>query len=232
MPRPKDPEKLPLLARTATQVFIENGYRRTQVADVARAMGVAKGTVYLYVESKEALFDLAARSTDPGWRAPDHLPVPTPAAGSTLAYLVGRLAEESQFPVLAEAAGRDRPSDAHADVQAEVSSILGELYDTLARNRDIIKLVDRCAPELPELSAAFYGVARTGLPALIRTYVTARQKSGALRAHVDVDVAARTVLETISFWAIHHHWDPAPSPVDDRNVREAILHFVAGALLP
>ena len=35
----------------ATDVFIERGYRQTQMADVARAMGVAKGTVYLYVVS-------------------------------------------------------------------------------------------------------------------------------------------------------------------------------------
>jgi Bacterial regulatory proteins, tetR family len=52
------------LLDAATRVFIAQGYRRTQVADVAEAMRVAKGTVYLYVESKEALFDAALRYAD------------------------------------------------------------------------------------------------------------------------------------------------------------------------
>ena len=32
--------------------------------DVAKALRVAKGTLYVYVESKEALFDLVARCAD------------------------------------------------------------------------------------------------------------------------------------------------------------------------
>ena len=44
------------LLACATRVFIAQGYRRTQMSDVAEALGVAKGTLYLYVESKQALF--------------------------------------------------------------------------------------------------------------------------------------------------------------------------------
>ena len=57
-------DRLARLVECATQVFITQGYRRTQMADVAKALGVAKGTLYLYVESKEALFDLVVRSAD------------------------------------------------------------------------------------------------------------------------------------------------------------------------
>ena len=37
------------LIRAATEVFIARGYRLTQMADVAEAVGVAKGTLYGYV---------------------------------------------------------------------------------------------------------------------------------------------------------------------------------------
>jgi len=43
------------LVRGATEVFIARGYRLTQMSDVAEAVGVAKGTLYGYVESKDAL---------------------------------------------------------------------------------------------------------------------------------------------------------------------------------
>ena len=40
----------------AEQLFIQFGYRRTTMDDVARRAGVAKGTLYLYFESKADLF--------------------------------------------------------------------------------------------------------------------------------------------------------------------------------
>src|SRR5688500_10486698 len=43
------------LLRAATDVFAERGFFQSQVADVARAAGVAAGTVYLYFRSKDDL---------------------------------------------------------------------------------------------------------------------------------------------------------------------------------
>ena len=43
------------ILRAATDVFAERGYFTAQVADVARAAGVAAGTVYLYFRSKDDL---------------------------------------------------------------------------------------------------------------------------------------------------------------------------------
>jgi AcrR family transcriptional regulator len=53
MPRTIPAGRLEQLVECATRVFIDQGYRRTQMADVADALGVAKGTLYLCVESKE-----------------------------------------------------------------------------------------------------------------------------------------------------------------------------------
>ena len=39
----------------ATALFLHYGYKKTSMGDVARAAGVAKGTVYLYFESKADL---------------------------------------------------------------------------------------------------------------------------------------------------------------------------------
>jgi TetR/AcrR family transcriptional regulator, fatty acid metabolism regulator protein len=48
-------EKRDAILRAATQVFARRGYFQSQVADVARAAGVAAGTVYLYFRSKDDL---------------------------------------------------------------------------------------------------------------------------------------------------------------------------------
>jgi TetR/AcrR family fatty acid metabolism transcriptional regulator len=47
--------KRDLILRAAIDVFAERGYFNAQVADVARAAGVAAGTVYLYFKNKDDL---------------------------------------------------------------------------------------------------------------------------------------------------------------------------------
>ena len=48
-------DKRDAILRAATQVFARHGYFQSQVADIARAAGVAAGTVYLYFRSKDDL---------------------------------------------------------------------------------------------------------------------------------------------------------------------------------
>src|SRR5260221_3958611 len=43
------------ILRAATRVFARNGYFNSKVADIARAAGVADGTVYLYCKGKEEI---------------------------------------------------------------------------------------------------------------------------------------------------------------------------------
>jgi TetR/AcrR family transcriptional regulator, fatty acid metabolism regulator protein len=61
--RPVVNDKREAILRAATQVFARNGYFNSKVADIAKAAGVADGTVYLYFKSKEeilhSIFDVA-----------------------------------------------------------------------------------------------------------------------------------------------------------------------------
>jgi AcrR family transcriptional regulator len=43
------------IMEAATELFVQHGYRKTSVDDVAREAGVAKGTVYLYFKTKADL---------------------------------------------------------------------------------------------------------------------------------------------------------------------------------
>jgi TetR/AcrR family fatty acid metabolism transcriptional regulator len=56
-PRSQAPvlDKRDAILKAATEIFARNGFFQSQVADVARAAGVAAGTVYLYFRSKDDL---------------------------------------------------------------------------------------------------------------------------------------------------------------------------------
>src|SRR5689334_14491707 len=129
MSRRIPPDRFQQLVDRATQVFIERGYAHTQMADVAEAMGVAKGTLYLYVESKEALFDLVLRSADQGHplATPRKLPIPTPQPGETLQHVRNRVAGQSPLRALHAALGRKRVTDP----REELTEIVREIYRTL-----------------------------------------------------------------------------------------------------
>jgi AcrR family transcriptional regulator len=228
MPRTTPADRFDQLIAHATDVFIQQGYRRTQMADVADAMGVAKGTLYLYVESKEALFDLACRHADDAapLAPPDVLPVPTPPAGATVAYVAARLAQNG-MPVSLAAAVERRGT---VDVRAELEAIVGELYDVLARNRRGIKLIDRSARDHPELATLWFANTRGGLIALLTRYLDARIRRGLIAPVPDVAAAARLVIETTVFWAVHRHWDAHPQPVDEPTARATVLRMLTRAL--
>jgi AcrR family transcriptional regulator len=229
MPRSIPDDRFQALIDVATAVFLEQGYRRTQVADVAARLGLAKGSVYTYVESKEALFDCVLRHADHADRIalPETLPVATPPPEATLEMVQGRLAQESTLPALNAALSRARV----ANVRAELETVLGELYDSLARHRTAIKLLDRCASDYPELAKLWYRAGREDALSLLGRYLDERARRGRLRRFEDGAVAARIVLETLVFWAVHRHWDPSPQALDEASARRTVLAFLTSALV-
>jgi len=225
MPRVRDPERLSQLISVATEVFIERGYRRTQMNDIADAMGVAKGTIYLYVESKEALFDLAVRAANDDLAEPKTLPVPAPKPGMTVRYVKDALANEARLPKLEAALGKSRTKD----VRAELEGIVHELYTLMHQRRTALKLIDRNARDYPELAAIYFAIARQAIPKLLEQYLEARLSEDR-RGGLPLVAIARGIVEVVAFWAIHRHWDPAPTPIDEEASEAAAVRFALGAL--
>jgi len=52
-----DPNRREDILKAAREVFKQSGYAKAHVAEIAQRAGVAKGTVYLYFESKQAMLD-------------------------------------------------------------------------------------------------------------------------------------------------------------------------------
>jgi AcrR family transcriptional regulator len=229
MARTMPDDRIEQLVDCATAVFMDRGYTLTQMADVAAALGVAKGTIYLYVESKEALFDLVARYADaprPFAKKPA-LPVRTPKAGATLKYVRERLAQSGVPPTLARALAGKRVDD----VRAEFEAIIRELYDTLAANRRGIKLLDRSARDYPELAAIWFEGARDGLIGLLTQYLDERVRRRVFQPVPDPAIAARLIIETVIFWAVHRHSDPHPQRVEEAVAKDAVVQFLTRAFI-
>ena len=213
----------------AVGLFARNGYRRTQIADVARELRLSPGLVYHYFQSKEALFHAALEHAfDPAEpRTPEKLPVATPRRKDTLAMVRRHVERWAGAPLVAEALADERPDDP----RAELESIVGGFYDAAERRRLGADLLERSALELPELAELWYGQVRHEHFENLARYLQRRMDEGRFRRLPDARIVARIVVEIVVFFSRHRHRDPYEK-LDDDAARENVVRFVLAALVP
>ena len=223
-------KRLRELAAAGMKVFCRQGFERSQMADVAKAMGVAVGTVYLYVESKEALFDLVIRhdsAADPGWLDSLEIPVATPAPGATLAYLK-EIFSRTEWPCLAAALAKKRVKDP----AAELAGVLREQYALIRQHRRGLLLLTRSALEFAGLVEVFvHGLRDKLLDQLVR-YIELRAKTGQLRTPGDLRATAALMVQAITWANLQRPHDPGLAALDDATVEESTIELLVHGLMP
>jgi AcrR family transcriptional regulator len=228
MPRKSTGDRLWEIATAATEEFGRLGYRGTKTADVASKAGISTGSLFTYVESKEALFHLVFLHwfEMPSERIPA-LPVATPSPGETLAVIETGL-REVQMPRIRAALDEEKP----ADVAEELREIVDERYALLDHYWPLIAVIERCAVEMPELEAAWFSLARAGSFEELGSYLERRMAQDLLRPMPDAEVAARVVTESLSWFAWHRREGRDFTLYDDDAVRRTVVEFICAALIP
>lgn len=207
MARVTPPDRLERLLAIASAAFVEHGFQHTQMDDIALAMGVAKGTIYRSVDSKESLLAAVIEYAD----TPEALPVKRSSDAFDLARAskglrqglgrsVGRLA-------LTAAARRDEAT-LDKSIGPEVQQLAADLFEMMARHRIRIMVLDRCATELPALAAEWHEAGRYSIVDLWVEYLSTNAEH--VGSDVDVEILARTIVELITLWAVKMPWDPTP----------------------
>lgn len=229
MARTRDPGLLERIARAGMKVFAQRGLSQARMSDVAEETGVSHGTLYNYVESKEALFYLLVDwgMRDEPLELPDELPVEAPDPQTLLDRLEEEIGEGFQLTKLDEALRRDSVSDPGS----ELKGILEELYDRTAETREPADVIERSALDLPEMFALFFKRVRRSLFDRLNRYIRSRISQGHFRSYPDSMAVARQVVESITFAARHRHRDPDPHPADEGVYREVTVAMLMNSLL-
>jgi AcrR family transcriptional regulator len=215
MPRKRPPRRLDSIADAATEIFIRQGFSRTGVANIASAAKVAPGTIYLYAESKDALYDLALRRAfeDPTvWTLA--LPHPAPAPGAVASDLWRCLQNAAHFPQLWLATDSPPPADIHR----ELSGIIAELYGWLHRYRRGIKLVERTGDDWPDVAQVFERRFWRGGVRRVADYLERRIRERVLAEVADSHAMAHLFVQTLSWAAVHRHWSSEGAELPDGPV--------------
>jgi AcrR family transcriptional regulator len=218
------------VADAAVAVFAEKGYRQTGISDVSAALGLSHGALYTYVDSKQALLYLALlRGVQPEGLNELAVPVLTPPPEEIVALLESWVTvQASRFPVIGASAAAQVP---RFDAQ-ELGEIIDALYGYIERNRRMIELLEQCAAELPELAKWYFVQRRRATFEHLGDYLRAGIRAGQLRPVPDVPAAARFIVETIAWFAMHRHGDADSANLDDDACRSTVRHLLLAAFLP
>src|SRR5262249_50050894 len=127
---------------------------RARMSDVAEEMGVAHGSLYNYVESKEALFYLLVDQgvRDEPAELPDELPVRTPSREALLKRIEEQIENTFTLSRLDAALKKYQPDDP----QAELEEIVRELYQRIHQTREPATVLERSAIDQPNLFVLFF----------------------------------------------------------------------------
>lgn len=207
------------------RVFGERGLGGTKMSDIAAVAGVSQGTLYNYVESKEALFHLLLdRALGAESPAPDALPLARPDPRALAARMQQAMAATFKLPHLDEALARRRVTDA----AGELRQVIDELFERTLSTREAADMLERSVADVPELAAVFYGHVRGSILDRLATLLGRRMAAGHHR-NAHPPALARLVLESVTMFARHLYHDRAPLGFDLGSARSVVVDtLVAG----
>jgi AcrR family transcriptional regulator len=213
VPRATPNDRIPKLLEAAAAAFVAHGFQRTQMDDIAERLAVSKGTIYRAVESKESLFaavivwgDDPESASSAGVNAVGDLAAVATEVTTELVSAVASL----ELTTIVATRRRVRSAPAFGD---EVERITVGLHRLMRSRRTAVMVLDRCAGEIPELAAVWFGDGRYALVDLWAEYLELR--SNLVTSRVDRAVLARTIVEIVATWAVKMPWDQAPRPYPD-----------------
>lgn len=133
-------DKREAILKAATRVFARNGYFQSQVADIARAAGVAAGTVYLYFRSKDdllvSLFERTMREAiDEGRVALDGIYDPRERLMRIAQLHLERLGRDRDLAVVFQVELRQSTKFMERFSSSYLRDYLGQIRDTLAQGQ-------------------------------------------------------------------------------------------------
>ena len=221
MPR-KQATTLSEIAEAALDHISRHGFKQTQMSDIAKAIGTSAGTLYLYVENKEALLALASTFLlDPAELEASPIPFKAVSRDELAELFSEKALELATWPKL-ERAIADKTSD-----PSQFKEVGYEMFDLLSTNRRAIWFLDRLAFELPEFAPVQLNSVRGRTLGLLTDLLEATGKSS-IPPH-GLAVIARAAIETLAWSAMHRHREGLDAQPMDKLSKEFIRDLAAQA---
>lgn len=187
-------ERIHAIADAATRLFLQQGYAKTQISHIAKAVGVSVGTIYLDFTGKKEIMQFILKCTiDPLFAEREF---ERPITDDLFAGL------EQEIVALFEKLGNGFAAHLHdgmADYNFE--TLISDAFDILARYAVGCLFFEKNQLEFKELTQHYIAYRKQFLDTMMR-YISVFIDRGTVRPLEHLELSTTLIIEILSWWAM------------------------------
>lgn len=186
--------RMNLIFDAASRLFINKGYARTQMKDIAREIGLSTGMLYVYFTSKRDLLSFILKGTiDPAFITQEfELPIQSEQFDSLDDEIMEAFEQNT------------KAFSAHLDdiTNYPLESMMSDAFDVISKYGIGCLLIEKNPDDLGKLTV-YYKEYRQKFYNQILSYITKYMQNGTFRQVELVPYVTRLIIETMSWWGMH-----------------------------
>ncbi len=191
-------ERINKIADEATLLFLRQGYARTQISHIAKAVGVSVGTIYLdFAGKKEIMYFVLKRTIDPDFADRE---LKKPIADELFAGI-----EEEVVSLLEQSDYEFAEHLKTADTDYSFESLISDAFDLLARYAVGCLFIEKNQYEFTFL-ADHYRAYRKNFYENMTKYLRLFIENGTVRQVAHLDLTTTMIIEILTWWVMDRRY--------------------------
>ena len=190
--------RIKAIAEVATLLFLRQGYARTQISHIAKAIGVSVGTIYHDFAGKTEIMHFVLKCTI----APDFInrEFERPITDNLFSDV------ENEIVSLLEQSQDDFVKHLENDVAGyNFEDLISDAFDILARYAVGCLFIEKNQYEFPFLAEHYKAYRRKFLDTMSR-YLTIFINRGTVRPMEHLELTTTLIIETLTWWAMDRRY--------------------------
>lgn len=187
-------ERIKAIHNAAVKLFLQQGYSKTQISHIAKAVGVSVGTIYHDFVGKQEIMHFILKCTiDPYFIEKDF---DRPITDKLFIGLNDEI--NNEFIKAAEIFSQNIKN---IGVDYTFENFISDAYDLLERYAVGCLFIEKNKMDCPEL-AEHYLLYRKNFISAMNEYVTEFMKKGTIRQLKHPELTTVLIIETLSWWTM------------------------------
>lgn len=187
--------RLRQIYEVSSNLFINKGYARTQIKDIADGIGMSVGTMYHYFVGKSDILSFILKVTiEPEFMEQDfELPIQPTQFGNLGDDIKATFAAREEI-----FAGPYRQNDRAYSFE----QMLSDAFDTIWQYGKGFLLIEKNPDDMKEIAKDYWSYRQRFFGQMLQ-YVTRFQENGICRVLETPELSTRLMVETIAWWGMH-----------------------------
>lgn len=182
------------IADAATRLFLQQGYAKTQISHIAKAVGVSVGTIYLdFAGKREILHFILKCTVDPGFMDRE---LERPITDALFTGL------DDEIIALFERSGKEFAAHLQSGIaNYSFEALVSDAFDLLARYAAGCLFIEKNQFDFPDLAQHYRAYRRKFLDTMA-AYMRAFIDQGTIRPLEHLELSTTLIVEILSWWAM------------------------------